>query len=202
VLGASLTDYQGTWEGYAEAYEWDDQSDLVRIQLDGDGNGTLRVGKPDTKPLDPGPEPGLLPDFKPNVYTLSAGFSYPIDGATVTSRRIRISTSSQVVWKDWCSSFEPIADPNNVGNFSCVSNVGWSYDQGDGCRLMDAQRTPIDCANVHCMQVCACTDSSCNARIEHDDVQIDAALMADGDELNGTLLSGNERINIRMLRTP
>ncbi len=174
----------------------------MRIQLDGDGNGTLRIGKAETVALEPGPDPSFFPDFKPNVYALLPGFSYPIDGATVTSRRIRIAASSQVVWKKWCTSFDPVADPQNAGSFSCIPNYGWSYEMSQGCRLMDAQQTSIDCANVHCGQVCACTESSCDARIEGKDVQIDAALTAEGEELNGTLLTGADRINIRMLRTP
>ena len=203
VLGASLTDYQGSWEGYAEAYEWSDDTDVVRLQLDDQGNGVLEVGSPDS------PAPNLTshstkPDWKPLPNLLNAGFTYPIEGATVTSRRIRIATSSQIVWSDWCTAFPPVADAQTPGSFSCVPNVGFQWDANDpaGCRLLDADQTPISCAQVYCSQVCACTETSCDARIEGKDVQIDAALTTDGEELAGTLLNGSERITIRMQRAP
>jgi hypothetical protein len=204
VLGASLTDYQGTWEGYAEAYHWSDSTDVIRLQLDANGNGVLEVGDPNTPAPDLAPDPSSKPDLKPLPHYLSPGFSYPVDGATVTSRRIRIATASQVAWNDWCDSFTPVADPQLAGNFTCVLNVGFSWDANDpaGCRLMDAQRTPITCTSVYCASVCACTETSCGARVEGDDVQIDAALMSEGDELAGTLVAGSERISIRMLRSP
>jgi hypothetical protein len=40
-LGENLSDYEGTWEGYAEAYTFSDKSDKVMLMLDTNGeNGT------------------------------------------------------------------------------------------------------------------------------------------------------------------
>lgn len=202
VLGASLTDYQGEWQGYAEAFHWADTTDLVRLKLDGQGNGVLEVGSPDATAPNLAPPPSTTPDWKPEPSALNPGFSYPVAGATVTSRRIRIATSTQIAWSDWCTTFPPIADVQSPGNFRCAPNLGYMWEAGDpaGCRLLDADRTPIDCAQVYCPEVCACTETSCDARTENQDVQIDAALTTDGEELSGTLVDGGQRITIRMQR--
>src|SRR5262252_388327 len=65
LLGASLTDYQGDWDGYAEAYKWTDGTDLVRLHLDGNGHGALQVGKPGAPAPQPWREHDQGLDWKP-----------------------------------------------------------------------------------------------------------------------------------------
>ena len=77
-----------------------------------------------------------------------------------------------------------------------------SYDAASGCRLQDAQRTAFDCNKANCDKYCVCHANGCGAMLEHSDVQIDAALSNEGEELTGTFLVGNERIYVRMMRTP
>src|SRR5262245_13244546 len=101
ALGASLTDYAGVWDGYAEAFMWNDGTDRVRITLDAAGAGTLEVG---SSPALPAPDPahGYPPGendlytnvTQANVPVLIAGFGYPVRGARVESNRIRLSTAT------------------------------------------------------------------------------------------------------------
>lgn len=203
VLGASLTDYEGAWDGYVEAHKWDDQTDFVRLRLNGDGRGVLQIGAPNTPPPDifEGADPGI-PHDKPWLWSLQPGFDYEVEGALLTSRRIQLGTSSTLLYAEWCNGFEPVADAQGEESFSCLPNVGWSHEEGDpeGCRLMDADRTPVSCLDLSCWHVCQCNESECSVGVVSD-VVIDAALMAEGDELAGTLLIGGERYNVRMQRS-
>lgn len=199
VVGASLNDYAGAWEGYAEVTRWADDTDFVRIRLDAEGNGVLEVGAVDAPAPDFTPDPNALPDLKLLFAVLSPGFSYAIQGATVTSSRIRMSTSSQQAYAAWCESFTPVLDTVS-GSTSCIPDVGFGYDDRGGCYLSDANNTPISCASLNCINVCTCDPTSCHPSGQANDVQVDARLLNDGQELSGTLLAG-ERSNIVMYRT-
>jgi hypothetical protein len=201
VVGASLTDYAGSWEGYAEAFKWSDDSDMVRLRLDESGIGAIEVGDVAAPALVIGGG-GPMEFTKPVYGMLMPGFDYSVADAAVTSRRIRLSTSSQQPYSRWCSAFEPVADPMSAVRFSCLLSVGWSFKDGDGCRLNDAQRTPFDCAKADCDKYCMCDVDRCYAMTTPGDVQIDAALANEGEELAGTLLMGSERVFVRMQRTP
>lgn len=203
VLGASLTDYAGAWEGYAEAFKWADRTDFVRLSINASGNGALQVGDTDAPPPDLMTDHADSPDWKPPTARLLPGFDYPIAGATVTSRRIRITSSSSHALDDWCGGFEPVevVNPTAGNSYFCIPNVDWSYSQTGGCRLSDADNTPVACDAVNCNRLCTCTKSTCSALPEND-VLIDAALANEGEELTGTLVNGSDRINIRMMRIP
>jgi hypothetical protein len=60
VTGESLMDYAGVWDGYAEAFTWNDSTDHVRITLDETGKGTFEVGEADPLPP-PDPDHGYPP---------------------------------------------------------------------------------------------------------------------------------------------
>ena len=69
LLGASLIDYAGTWDGYAEAFTWNDGSDRIRIMLDANGVGTIRLGNaPDFPPPDPD---RAYPAIRENVHPMA-----------------------------------------------------------------------------------------------------------------------------------
>jgi hypothetical protein len=65
--------------------------------------------------------------------------------------------------------------------------------------LPDANNTPISCASLNCTQLCTCDPWSCHPFGRANDVQVDARLLNEGQELSGTLLAG-ERSNIVMYR--
>jgi hypothetical protein len=211
ATGASLSDYAGSWDGYAEAYTFIDGSDRIRLKLDAHGEGTLEVGDSPALPA-PDPDKGYPPSddtdlagkpfmvSRPGAYP---GFGYPVSGAKVESKRIRIGTSTQEVFREWCEMQEPVlqvgAFPTSYG---CANGVSAS---GDPMVCMttapDGTSIPIDCGKAgNCLTVCQCTETKCGVT-ETIDTNLDAALGGDsGDELTGTLVLGGERIVVRMTR--
>jgi hypothetical protein len=208
VLGASHTDYQGDWEGYAEAYRWDDGSDRIRLSLDGAGHGVLEVGDSDPLPApsaDAGyPESGGESFLMHAGYHLRAGFSYPVIDPVVQSGRIRLKTQRAEIYEEWCALQTPVLDvPNTQNNgedrYACLPNVGFRAEE-TACYLGtdEGNTNPIDCGLFVCLSACACTESSCAASAAEPDLVLDAALDDNGEVLEGTLLENGERITVRM----
>jgi len=215
VLGASLTDYAGTWDGYAEAFTWNDGSDRIRITLDANGAGTIRLGNaPDLAPPDPD---RAYPASRGNLHPMDvlplliAGYGYPVLDAQVDSRRIRFNTTPHVMFEQWCSMQ---AVYPWFSEFACVP--GLSIGQADRnsapvCRgnvsddpLDPRNQVVLDCGHAStCMGSCSCDATHCFAR-DQGSARIDAALGDGGESLEGTLVidrfSVVERITVRMTR--
>ena len=217
LIGASLTDYAGTWVGYAEAYDWADGTDRVRISLDANGVGTLRVGDaPDLPPPDParGYPPGSA---NPNNMGHAAppivpGFAYQVHAARVESQRIRFAVATGELYTPWCAlqtTTHPWFGPDPV-EYSCNSNWSW---MGTGtapavCKAFNgndpdgdpSKAEVVDCGVTQtCSARCLCNASGCIA-IAFDDVLMDATIREQGEALEGTLLLGEARITVRMTR--
>src|SRR5690242_19998883 len=60
-LGSALSDYAGAWEGRAEAYEFDDGSDRLQLEIRSDGTGDLLLG--DSRLPAPDPNHGFPPSL-------------------------------------------------------------------------------------------------------------------------------------------
>lgn len=119
-IGEKLEDYAAHWEGYAEAYDFADGSDKVRLTLDAAGNGRLEIG--DSAPLPKATEPDVgypaaysgeptLEQFS----TLFPGFAYTISTATVESARIRFSLNPWQIERDWCALQTPYDSQDGSG---------------------------------------------------------------------------------------
>ena len=215
-LGASLSDYAGAWEGYAEAYEWNDGSDRLRITLDADGNGALEVGESAELPA-PDPDTSYPPGSSDyydalmitDAHPLIAGFSYTIADATVSSNRIQLGASTGELYSEWCALQTPmevtnIIDPSTGmstgGNYACVSTSGFGTLDNGTCVVGPNNDEPVDCGKLACLSLCACTADSCSATRGDADVELDAALEEEGEELAGTLVLRGERVFVRMNR--
>jgi hypothetical protein len=216
-IGASLSDYQGTWVGYVEIGKWDDGTGDIRIELDAQGNGVLEVGQ--AEPL----EPPVVDDGYPRdaeyaatasiATNLLPGFSYPIIGATVESKRIRLQTSSAELYREYCELQTPMPVPSNPGSFNCmgISSYSSSGDPEDPCTLLGAGDEVLgmidDCDPLICFTACECTESEClpHTRFGIQDTQLDAELSNEGEELVGTLAlpdlsTGRPMYRVVMLR--
>ena len=99
-LGASQSDYAGTWEGYAEAYTFLDDTDRVRLTLDSTGNGTLELGN--DRPGLPAPDPDSAPPGWQLMGNSSVdpglliGYPFTVTGATIESTRIKLTSQGEV----------------------------------------------------------------------------------------------------------
>ena len=212
TLGESLSDYAGNWEGYAEAYQFSDGTDNVFLTLDANGQGALKVGQAtlEVTELDPDTYPPGMENIKDEVDPpsgLTPGFSYPISGAVVESRRIRVSTATDELFRDWCELQTSYYSEDTVPpRYACTpGGGGWgmstSEDGTQTCAINNGVDPviPISCARASCNYVCVCTKLGCSID-DAKDVQIDAALQADGEELQGTLVINGTRIVVRMTR--
>src|SRR6478752_1246764 len=110
--GEHLEDYAAEWEGYAEAYNFADGSDKVRLKLDASGNGTLEIGNSPALPIATDPNVGYPASYKSDSsfeqFTyLFPGFAYAVDTATVESARIRFTLNPWQIARDWCEMQTP-----------------------------------------------------------------------------------------------
>ena len=228
VIGASLTDYAGTWDGYAEAYEFSSGSDRVRITLDASGNGTVEFG--DAAPLVPtDPEIGFPPVVWPlemaSISGLSAGaggiplkegFEYAVSNPSLEERRFRFGVGMGEIIAPWCelqTSYEL-----GPGYFSC-SPPPASRPSIDGgiCSVSETPggaTVPADCGwTERCYaRQCTCDAVGCVANPELGTASFDATLENNGADLVGTLsfpapLPGGSgttttRLTVRLTQSP
>jgi hypothetical protein len=209
--GEKLSDYAATWEGYAEAFEFDSGSDAIRIVLDENGNGTLSVGNASSiaPPADPdvgyplGPNGERRPFPQGNLYS---GFSYSVIGARVSEHRLRFEVQPTELFEAWCELQTPVAATYRFppDRYFCAPDTTVFGDDTEGCVQLDAQgnEVPIDCNKVGlCFyDICVCDANGCTSDTDgRESVTIDAALASEGSELEGTLLIG-DRVVVRMSR--
>ena len=217
VLGESLTDYAGVWDGYAEAFSWNDGTDHVRITLDESGNGTIEVGEVEPFPA-PDPAHGYPPgDDDPNTKlalagtpALVSGFAYPVEGAMVKSSRIRFGAVTRSLYQEWCEAQPSYLDTGAwPTRYGCTTGLSWSEPEGgppvclasNGGDFSDPDMAQVvDCGQAAtCIAFCECTETSCGIN-PTEDTLVDAALDDEGETLEGTLVLGTLRIVIRMAR--
>jgi len=206
VLGASLSDYEGTWVGYAELATWNDGTDTVRLILDENGNGVIEFGEAGPLPAPVAGEsypPGdgeanpMLGFFDPTWGVIS-GFSYPIEGAVVESERIRMGSATNVLYSDWCGLIEPLEVGEEPGTYNCIGTLGYSSDP-NGC-VASPSGLPLDCDTLACVQLCTCDETSCGVAVGGHDIRLDAELEMEGEELEGSFEVPQGRYFVRMTR--
>jgi len=224
--GEALSDYVAVWDGYAEAYEFLDGSDRVRIALDDDGNGFLEVGdspNPDQESTSGGPPPTVF--ISP---ALSPGYVYPIVVASVEGTRLRLGATYPSLGP-WCEAQPPVLyDPDNTpGLYSCYPLIegfengmgSYQQDEENGiCWVTDSSEAFPCRVPFYCWQACGCTADGCQLAstetpavitygqvpeltLENSMIRMDGALNDGGDMLTGTLVSDSgHRLTVRLQR--
>jgi len=207
-VGAKLSDYAASWDGYAEAYTFDDGSDRVRLVLAADGTGSARVGD---KQLYAAASEALVAyppgDTVDNLTTpdpagIRAGFAYPAHDTRLEESRIRLGLQPNDPYAGWCALQTPYYDAVN-NDFSCYRWPELEYEDltTDTCTLQFADGTTqtVSCAaEFLCQARCACSASGCGGPTGAASVEIDAALDTAGTSLVGTLSMAGQRITIRL----
>jgi hypothetical protein len=224
---SKLESYQGNWDGYVEAYTFPSGTDRVRVTLDANGNGQLRVGDadllpPPTDPDVPYPPAAGQPD-PPRVDQLYDGIGYPIAGARIEAERIRFAVNTAATFSQWCglqNSYAALGSyplmytclPGGGGLCPTTSpdqcvpepsvwddQLGIYYYTCHGTESVDCgQVACIDCGKSVCSWACKCAESGCSAN--GTDVPLDAALSPDGHDLVGTILLEVGARTIRLKR--
>jgi hypothetical protein len=226
--GNQISDYAASWDGYAEAYTFEDGSDRIRLRIAADGQGSIQVG--DTgllpHPVDPAAAPWHWLAGNALVTRLKPGFLYPIYDPRVETARIRLGANFRDLYRDWCATQTPyLRDDSDPPLYECVHGNGNLVPSNDGssCTATDGlgQPLPIDCVTVlACLNpppcdptfaacddsglLCPCDASSCSVPTVTDGqypIKIDAALEDDGSKLIGTLAaSDGTRYTVRLKR--
>ena len=170
----SLSAYAAQWDGYAEAFDFVDGSDRVRLVLDSDGHGTLEVGDSAAlpSPTDPdAPYPAEGWNFSSNgiLAQLRPGFRYPVYGARVDADRIRLGLDFHDLWTGWCALQTPHcqncgSQPAETPLYQCAPSQPFGAVPtvtGQGCSAIDettGRPIAIDCVKQWlCGQPPPCT---------------------------------------------
>jgi hypothetical protein len=191
-----LSAYAHSWDGYAEAYQFFDGSDRVRLTLDAEGKGTIRVGD---AALLPEPKPGdAAPSDSPSPAT---DFVFAVT-ARLEGSRLRFDLNEWQRYDTWCRLQTPVAySPEHPGVYSCIPfPISLASRPGGGCVAQDGSEYPLPCPSYSaCGSYCECSATSCEASDNPVSVQLfgpsaavpsssfDGVLSADHAELTGTL---------------
>lgn len=204
-----LSAYAHTWDGHAEAWQFGDGSDRVRVTLDGAGQGTIRLG--DSAPLalpvagDPPP---------PYAATAETDFAFEVE-ARLEDERLRFEINEWQRYQAWCELQTPVLlDADYPDVYACHRLVRTSQGNADGtCVDADTGEVALCDTLTACSDNCVCTRESCQASPLGPIQQLlgdqapapgafDGALSADGQELTGTLVlhGAKDRVTVRLRR--
>lgn len=206
-----LAAYEGTWDGYVEAYQFDQGSDRVRLTLDSLGNGTIRLGDaPEIAPFSnpaigyPAEDPFTDEAFSPVYYVSREGFAYPVLDARVDSGRLHFDFWGTDIVKPWCEAQTPYPDgATPPGHYTCNPGGAGFGQTGTVC---DNNGDEIDCGFVKtCLSGCSCDAQGCDAqRYPERRLELDGVLENEGDTLGGTLVvadtNGLARVTVHLTR--
>jgi hypothetical protein len=220
ALGALLSDYAADWDGYAQAFSFGDGSDRIRLTIDENGAGTLRVGESASLPAPTDPDvgypPGNMGMFSTSgIAPPNPGFLYPLHAAEIQSERIQLGIDFTDIYSGWCaiqSSYPHLtgnAGPAPYGCFPELSKIEHADPTSPSCTVtfLDGTTQTLDCGKVSlCLleMVCECTATACSAAVvpagspvNQYGTRFDLALDAKGSTLTGTFLrGGGERVTV------
>jgi hypothetical protein len=137
VVGAQLSDYVASWDGYAEAYTFTpDGSDRVRLTITASGQGTFQVGNAALLPAPTDPNVGYppgQPDFSTGPNTgLSGGVLYPLSAARVQESRIQAGLKPNDFYGAWCALQTPYYDLDGYMGSGGLPDAGRGFAGADG----------------------------------------------------------------------
>jgi hypothetical protein len=157
MVGAKLTDYVGTWSGYAEAYAFSPSgSDRLRLVIDPSGSGTVEYGDGPLIPTATDPTAGYPPDYQvrygewdfAGITDVTEGFRYPLHDAQIDSGRLRFGIFPKDLFAQWCALQTPLAVTGDVWSgrmegYSCVHEDWRNWRGTDG-------GIPTECDQLSC----------------------------------------------------
>jgi hypothetical protein len=200
-VGNQLADYAATWDGYAEAYQFDDGSDRIRVTLDASGRGTLVAGDQPAPPPLPIDDPSFDITAASLPFGPVPGLPYEIGGAHVQDKRIQLSINPNEQFRQWCAAQPSICDGDTC---ACIRNYGSAACRnGNTCTATDpttGETVTFSKTRFFLCTVggpCMCTAAGCS--VGEPTTLFDAALENGGTELVGTLIVG-PRVTVRMSR--
>lgn len=203
VVKSGLAAYSGTWDGYIEAAQWDDNTDRVRLTVNEDGTGTMRLGESELVAPSADPKADYPTDWLPVIQgggpTPVSGFEYSLKNVAVETDRLRLAVSSKKMFNDYCALQSPdyVWTVGELSLNSCAPTL-WAFECSEQtCTATnpDTQAAVVfdTFQYVMCNGPCGCDATSCN----HDSevLTLDAALEENQNRLVGTfIVPSNSRI--------
>jgi hypothetical protein len=197
VTGSKLSDYAGTWDGYAEAFTFrPSTSDRIRVTIDESGQGTIEFGDQPLIPPPTDPDIAYPPDV-PGAGGVRSGFLYPIHAAVVEFDHLSFGVWPADTMATWCALQTPVQASTNTG-YAC-SHTDWAVRSWySTCTLSgpDGVEVVVDCTKLALCEstLCVCIESGCdgqqpppNDRRGDFGVQLSGNLEDLGTRLVGTL---------------
>jgi hypothetical protein len=122
----------------------------------------------------------------------------------VQNLRVQMQTSTLEAFRHWCELLSPVLLDASSDRYACLPQAGTAFENGS-CYLVDqAGRSEVACGKLSCTYVCQCEAAGCSVASGPNipgDIQLDAALSADGSSLTGTMvLPGEVRTTVRLTR--
>jgi len=209
-----LLAYAAYWDGYAEAFNFADGSDRVRLALDDQGRGTLEVGDAAAlpSPTDPDaryPAAGWNLSSNDILAQLRPGFRYPVYGVRVESGRIRLAIDFHDLFARWCALQTPHcqncgAQSTEAPRYECAPRPASDLiasTAGPGCWAIDeTTENPIaiDCVKqALCDQPPPCTCDASPTICQCDATSCSIPAVAGGDypiKIDGALESSTRLV--------
>ena len=171
----SYCDLAGSWNGYVENFEFEDDSDSIAIALDGSGKASMAIfGKASAPP----PATDANADYPPGrVLTVSTlmdpppsapvpGFAYTIENAVRSGDRFQFDVESGELYESYCALQTPYENSLSTTGYACLPNWAGGGD-GVNCSITDPatkQQVTRSCTQLSmCMfsNTCRCDASSC-----------------------------------------
>jgi hypothetical protein len=187
IVGETLSDFSGSWDGYAEAFDFEEGSGRVRVTIDAEGNGSVRFGDSAINtvsaedPLAPYmTRTGFYQDGQAEALSAcETGFEYPLHSVSLDARRLRFELLVGDVFTPWCSTLTSVAStdaPSGYAPSAATTDAAW----------------------------CQCTQEECTGFSPYGSSHFDGALESDGQEFVGTLvlpnIGNNRRVTVRLTR--
>lgn len=195
----------GTWTGYQENLDLYEVSDVVKVVVganaDGSSKVTVTFGTKSAPP--PATDPNTFwPAGKDEGGVVVAGDAPIVEGFVYTARMVRIDGQrlrfrivNSEPWQPWCAlQTSHLIDPAR-GYYSTVPAASFGMTPS-GCTTAAGDAFP--CASIFGINTCWCDADGCRANIEGSAHSFD--LNFQGDTVNGTADAyGNH--NVRLTRT-
>ena len=195
----------GTWEGYMVNARFRSGSDAVQLIITGANDsvvcGSLKfgVGPAPTHPTDPnvGITPGILivaGNVDGNLVNYEGMPMTVLEGRPELPR-LRFRTTTNELWKSWCSLQTPYLQDTKTDEWYCVPfDANRTVRTGPpSCMLLQPDGgIPVDCSKAHlCTSVCACTSAACTISDQYRSIEFNFRVDGDAMEGAGILMQGN-----------
>ena len=200
--GSKLSAFAGSYDGEIELWEADSGSSRIRIELDEDGNGTVRFGD---RPIQSAPD-HPFPDDASLLREGDSSSGRPLETALYPVREPSLDDGTLELFVEMGDLFAPFCEAQASVTPPCaLTNYGYSTDsEANECFVSIPDEDDVNVeTQVSCtrgkicyeMVACACDASTCEAKDYH---QIHLRMTRDGGQVTGDVRFNAEPVYYEM----